>query len=1166
MAQLLHSTRFKSPSTAVSSFNVTVPATTAGSKLVCVSGGGAIVTAKLGVGGTSFTKRTTSLSIREVAAQDIVDSTGSTTTIQIVLNGPENVDGMIFEFASGSLGNFIAGKTQSDTGGNTSTNTEGRAKVGSLTTSGAAVLFTMFTAGDTFVTTPARAFWGLEPLGKQFSNEGINNDASKTTYWSMIGVSDQSSAGTFTAQSSRIFNANEHQSVAWAYEDLSGGVPTYTNPYPNAIAAENSLPGSLSTTWFVASDNATNSNISGYTDSVSYAPGDTVNFNIYSNNVGFNVEIVRLGFYGYESFGARSQATVAGTPAVQPAPTVNAEGGTECAWSATATWAIPSTATPGIYAYIMRRTDNSSFFSQGLFVVRSTVPSSQSSGIMLTTAEFTWQAYNLWGATSNAGATSGFTGRSLYGTAPTVTLSGRAFAVSFERPMGTPSANPGTYFWDSESALVNFLEGNGYDISYYTMTDVDKDTTIPSKFHTAIVQGHSEYWSANFRTALDNARNTGVTNLIFLTSNTGLWHVRFGVSDTNRRKMICYKDSHDTVGFDSTTKYDPVSYTGTWRDSRTTPGGVNNTDRRPESGITGQWFIGNGTFRDRIAVADTYKNLPIWRNTRVASSSGIALRGTNSNSITTAGTSCSIDQPSSTQVGDLFIIAIVFNGSPGNFTGNGLRIVSRQASDTANQTTVILQGYANVAGTTTYNFSWTGSLMTSQVIAVYSGAVWEDSNSTMVPDTSASTTHTTLSTANGGTGRWALCVFADTSNSSSSKTTTWTAGSGLTSRVQANNAGAAAGIWSSIALMDTNSSVTQGSHQYSATAEFGNAHAAAGIMYLSPGTTLFTNTIGDEWDYVKAEEPSTPTNMVMLSRQALQINGQRSNYYGSSYTANGTLFYGLTLYKATSGALVFNAGSWHFQLGLSRIRSGTFDTSASVDVAMQQATVNLLKDFGHSPAVLLSTTANGDATALVDPGAAASPSAYGFDVTTTSYQNIFNASTFPLTSTDTNDNTDYNFGTLFTADANGKIYGARWYFPDLLPAQPVVATLYQFTNNATGVSLGTLTFSNCQSGWNQALFSSPISITANTKYVISVWTSDHYVSSNSLFASAATTNGDLTAPQDTVGAHNGKFLAGAGSSTYPTGSFSGSGYLADVMYILDSGGGIQFEGWGIPIG
>lgn len=381
MANLLSSTRFKSPTTAVSSFNVTIPATTAGSTLVCVGAGGAVITAKLGIGGTDFTKRTQSLSSREVAAQDIVDASGGTTTIEISLNGPENVDGMIFEFASGTLGNFIAGATQP--GSSMIRDSDWQVATQGVTTSGASVLITMFTVNED-ANVPARKFWGLEPAGKQFANEYVDNDPSRSLYWSMIGVSDQLSAGTFAAKSSRTVGGN-YQNVVWAYENLAPGTPTYTNPYPNAIAVENSLPGSQQGVWYGAT---TNANIAGYTDSLSYSPGDTVNFKVDSNNVGFDVEIFRHGYYGYVTFGAKRKATISGAPTVQSSPTINGFGGTVCAWGTTATWAIPADATPGVYVYNMRRTDNSAFVAQGLFVVKSPVPVSQENKIMVAIFRF----------------------------------------------------------------------------------------------------------------------------------------------------------------------------------------------------------------------------------------------------------------------------------------------------------------------------------------------------------------------------------------------------------------------------------------------------------------------------------------------------------------------------------------------------------------------------------------------------------------------------------------------------------------------------------------------------------------------------------------------------------------------------------------------------------
>jgi len=382
-------------------------------------------------------------------------------------------------------------------------------------------------------------------------------------------------------------------------------------------------------------------------------------------------------------------------------------------------------------------------------------------------------------------------------------------------------------------------------------------------------------------------------------------------------------------------------------------------------------------------------------------------------------------------------------------------------------------------------------------------------------------------------------------------------------RTQANNANAVSGAWSSVALMDTNVSVSAGAHQYSATADAASLHAAAGIMYISPGTPLFEGTIGAEWDYVKKEEPSTPKNMVMLSRQALQVTAQRANYYGNSYAGSGTFFYGLSLYKADSGALVFNAGSWQYQWGISRMRGGAFNTNAAVDVAMQQALVNLLKDFGHGPTTLLSAVANDTLPALVDPGAAMTPADYGLDAPLpVVYETIFTPDTTPQ-SASSFDGNDINVGTLFSTDAAGSVHGARWYFPDSLPDHPVTATLYSWTDDTTGTPLASVTFSNCQQGWNEALFTAPVAISAGNRYVIAVWSSDYYVATAGMFSSADVTNSHLTAPQDSAGAHNGKYVSGNGAPAYPTATTGSFGYLADVLF--ESGGTLTFEGWGIPI-
>lgn len=760
MATELHRTTFRITSNPQS---VTIPAVAAGATLVCVTIGGAIVTAKLGVGGTAFTKRPSALNTMEAACQDITAS-GGETIVQISLNGLAGVDGVIYEFAAGTLGAYQTSVTSTAATLNATTR---RISPGSVTTTGACVLFSVFGVVETD-SSVGRRFWGLSPLGRVDSNGyQPNPDA----FWGQHGISDVG-AGTWPVITTKLATLTSPHAGAWAYANASGTttVPLSTNP----VIRENTLPGSYTSSWVGAS---ISSNIAAYTGQFSYAVGDTVAFKVDSVNTAFNVEINRIGFYGHQSFGARLVASVAGSPAVQSAPTTNARGGAVCAWSTTASWAIPSDAVPGVYVANVRRTDNAAFVCQVVFVVRSTKPSTkQNSSIMLRTSDFTWQAYNMWGATADdasAGVNSQ-SGRSLYGQGSRLTVGGnaekRAYSVSYDRPFGTMSNQLNTWFMDSEVSLINFLEGNGYQVDYYSCQDVDGDTSIPSRYQIAVISGHDEYYTDNLYDAYESAKASG-TNLAIFSGNTTLWRVRFAGSDTNRREMICYKDSLDATGFDNTTKYDPADYTGTWRDTRSSAGGVNNTHRRPEPGLHGMYFIANAPQTIALDVPFQYKALPIWRN-------------------------C------------------------------------------------------------------------SSVQALTSGQTWSSSR---------------------------------------------------------------------------------------------------------------TDIVGDEWDYVRTADPSTPTNLVLLQHKDVALVGSAADANGAIYVGSGTFRQGACLWRASSGALIFNAGTWRWTVGLSRFRRGSSDVGNAIELNIQQATINILRDLGVAPPSLLSAVSN-DSAALIDPGAAASAVDYGLSV------------------------------------------------------------------------------------------------------------------------------------------------------------------------------------------
>lgn len=246
-------------------------------------------------------------------------------------------------------------------------------------------------------------------------------------------------------------------------------------------------------------------------------------------------------------------------------------------------------------------------------------------------------------------------------------------------------------------------------------------------------------------------------------------------------------------------------------------------------------------------------------------------------------------------------------------------------------------------------------------------------------------------------------------------------------------------------------------------------------------------TIGTEWDYVKRDEPSTPANLVMLSSQVIPLASQAAVYNGSTYLNNGVFNYGLSLYRANSGALVFNTGSWRFTFGLARLRNNQIDLSGPVDPIMQQGAINLLCDMGISSGTLMGVVQNGNPTLLVAPGSPAPAAAYGLTMTPSHYQTILKPEQEPIVR-NAADGNDYTLATVFTSSVDGNMHGVRWYFSDTLPSQQVIGLLFSWGSETTGVELARVAFSNIQTGWCEALFSAPVAITANTKYVVAVWT------------------------------------------------------------------------------
>ena len=134
------------------------------------------------------------------------------------------------------------------------------------------------------------------------------------------------------------------------------------------------------------------------------------------------------------------------------------------------------------------------------------------------------------------------------------------------------------------------------------------------------------------------------------------------------------------------------------------------------------------------------------------------------------------------------------------------------------------------------------------------------------------------------------------------------------------------------------------------------------IATLAAGQSavLTDGTLGYEWD-TTPDDGVQPAGLLPLSTTTV-ANAPVLQDWGTTY-ATAPATHHLALYKAASGAKVFGAGSVQWAWGLDAHHDRG---SAPADLRMQQATLNLLADFGVQPATrqagLVAASASTDAT------------------------------------------------------------------------------------------------------------------------------------------------------------------------------------------------------------
>lgn len=370
----------------------------------------------------------------------------------------------------------------------------------------------------------------------------------------------------------------------------------------NPIVCENSKAGTPRSVWDTGR-NGGDSDILGFATQMSVPVGGTIDFKINAPGASnYTITIYRTGWYNGD--GARQIATVtpsATLPQTQPACVYdNSVEETDCGnWGNSASWSVPTDAVSGVYVADLYRADEDGA-SQILFVV--TDPNS-TSDILVKTSDATWQAYNSYG------------GADFYMGGD----NGRAYALSYNRPIITRggATNHDNYFSD-EYPLVEFLEENGYDVSYTTDIDTALDGAGAIEKHKVFISsGHDEYWFNQERANVEAARDAGV-NLQFLSGNEVYWDTRptpsIDGSNTPNRTITSYKETWSNAKIDPSTQW-----TGTWRDPRFASKA--NGGSYPEEALSGTQYMSNYTDLP-VTVTQSQGKEALWANTGLGSMTG----------------------------------------------------------------------------------------------------------------------------------------------------------------------------------------------------------------------------------------------------------------------------------------------------------------------------------------------------------------------------------------------------------------------------------------------------------------------------------------------------------------------------------------------------------------
>lgn len=275
---------------------------------------------------------------------------------------------------------------------------------------------------------------------------------------------------------------------------------------------------------WVAVPNACKAEIQGYAE-ISVAAGSQVNFRVKSTGSSF-----RVSWYNYEVVASRTyendeviqfdgyhiplhKVSDAGIfPVKSQPPDQNDTYKMGCNWQISCTVDIPANWSSDFY--LAKLQNDLGQYTFVPVIVRSSIPAAQAE-IAVVSATNTWQAYNNYG------------GASFY-TCTSPSCTAYSSIVSYDRPLINTAPSLSGHLSGIEHLLLKFLKSKG--IGYEQLCDLDLHagaaTGLLNNYSIVILSGHSEYWSAEMKSALESFLDQG-GKLINLSGNTMFWRIEF---------------------------------------------------------------------------------------------------------------------------------------------------------------------------------------------------------------------------------------------------------------------------------------------------------------------------------------------------------------------------------------------------------------------------------------------------------------------------------------------------------------------------------------------------------------------------------------------------------------------------------------------------------------